>query len=231
MADVTDAPVPTDDAMPETYSPRRLEAYSDGVFAIAATLLVLDLSVSAFHLHESDSSDAVWTALWDYGGTFVSFVISFLILGVLWGIHVRQFEFVKRVDQVVLTLNTFRLLGVVLVPFTTTLSDNFSGTVPGRFLLPLNFFYVVTVGLWQWWYISSPVRDLAPHLSDRYRRISRRNTLVAAIMSAVVAVASIWIGSYAFLLFLLNNVVDVVERRAAKKEPGRRTRAERRRAR
>ncbi|MGN6199634.1 TMEM175 family protein [Humibacter sp.] len=216
-----------DDDMPKSLSSRRLEAYSDGVFAIAATLLVLNLSVDSFHL-KNPSSAQVWNALGDSLPNLISFVVSFLILGVLWGIHVRQFEFVERVDQVVLTLNTFRLLGVVLVPFTTTLTDEFSNTVPGRFLLPLNFFYVVTIGLWQWWYASSPTRDLAPHLSDRYRRLSRRNALVAGIMSAVVAVASIWIGSYAFLLFLLNNVVDVADRREAKKEPGRRTRAERR---
>jgi len=224
--DLTKAPKAGD--LPKTLSPRRLEAYSDGVFAIAATLLVLDLSISEFHVGSNPSDAAVWKALFDISDKLVSFVISFLILGVLWGIHVRQFEFVERVDQVVLTLNTFRLLGVVLVPFTTTVTDNFSGTVPGRFLLPLNFFLIVAVSLWQWWYISSSARSLTPNISDRYRRISRRNALVAAIMAGIIAIASIWIGSFAFLLFLLNNVVDVLDRREAKKEPGRRTRAERR---
>jgi uncharacterized membrane protein len=216
--------------VPRMLSPRRLEAYSDGVFSIAATLLVLDLSVDALGLGKHPTSEQVWWELGQHWQSFSSFGISFLLLGLLWSIHVHEFAFVERVDNAVLTLNTFRLLGVVLVPFTTTLTDGFSDTVPGRFLLALNFCYIITVGFIQWWYVSSPSRGMTPNMSDEYRALSRRNAFMAMVISAVVAVAAIWIGSFAFLLFLVSNAFDAMELRRAKREPGRRGRSERRAA-
>ncbi|MHA7986716.1 TMEM175 family protein [Rathayibacter sp. CAU 1779] len=212
----------------KTLSPRRLQAYSDGVFAIAATLLVLDLSVDTLDVGDDPSSAQLWHALGTDWPSFVSFGLSFVLLGLLWAIHARQFEVVERVDSVVLTLNTLRLLGVVLVPFTTSLTDRFSEAIPGRFLLPLNFFYILAVGYVQWWYLSSAKRGLTPHMSASYRRSSRRNALIAMVISAGVAVLSIWIGSFAFFLFLVSTVIDQFDRQSASKEKGRRTRRQRR---
>jgi uncharacterized membrane protein len=218
------------DAVPKTLSSRRLEAYSDGVFAIAATLLVLDLSVDKLKVGSDPTSGELWDALGKDWASFLSFAISFILLGLLWGIHVRQFEFVERVDGMVLTLNTLRLLGVVLIPFTTSLTDRFNETVPGRFLLPLNFFYVIAVGWVQWRYVSSASRGMTPNMSDHYRRLSQRNALIAMVISAGVAIASIWVGSIAFLLFIVSNVFDARDRRQARREPGRLSRRERREA-
>lgn len=219
--------VATDDTA-KTLSSRRLEAYSDGVFAIAATLLVLNLSIDTLKAGKDPDSGELWYALGQAWPSFLSFGISFILLGMLWAIHVRQFEFVERVDQLVLTLNTLRLLGVVLIPFTTTLTDRFSDTVPGRFLLPLNFFYVIALGCVQWWYQSDPERHMTRNLSKRYRYLSRRNALTATIISAGVAVLSIWVGSFAFLLFFISTALDAVDRGRAKREAGRRTRSQRR---
>jgi uncharacterized membrane protein len=228
--DATPRDTSVDDAVPKTFSSRRLEAYSDGVFAIAATLLVLDLSVDKLKVGSDPTSRALWDALGKDWASFLSFGISFILLGLLWGIHVRQFEFVERVDGMVLTLNTLRLLGVVLIPFTTSLTDRFNETVPGRFLLPLNFFYVVAVGWVQWRYVSSASRGMAPNMSERYRRLSQRNAFIAMVIAAGVAIASIWVGSIAFLLFIVSNVFDARDRRQARREPGRLSRRERREA-
>lgn len=116
-----------------TLSPRRLEAFSDGVFAIAATLLVLDLSVE--NLGAITSNDQLWRALGSISESLLSFVISFLLLCMLWMVHARQFEHVVRVDNTVLWLNCLRLLGVVLIPFTTSLNADFSGLLLGRLVL------------------------------------------------------------------------------------------------
>ncbi|WP_230007323.1 TMEM175 family protein, partial [Microbacterium sp. Bi128] len=80
-----------------TVSARRAEAYTDGVFAIAATLLVLGLTSQSLGTVNSDA-DLV-AALGALLHPVFSFVISFLILCIMWMTHVRQFEWIVRIDQ------------------------------------------------------------------------------------------------------------------------------------
>jgi uncharacterized membrane protein len=100
------------------FSTRRLEALTDGVFAIAMTLLVLDLAVP--NIDTVKNSADLWSALGPLSGNIISFSISFAILAIMWGIHVRQFDGIKRIDERVLNYNNLRLFIVVLIPFTTS---------------------------------------------------------------------------------------------------------------
>ena len=92
----------------------RLEAFSDGVFAIAATLLVLELRVP------SDSSDLagalarVWPA-------YAAYLVSFLTIGIIWVNHHSLLAHCRRVDRRFLYLNLLLLIAVGIVPFPTAL--------------------------------------------------------------------------------------------------------------
>lgn len=223
MATETDVP-PYDDDHP-TFSTRRLEAYSDGVFAIAATLLVLDLSLDQLGLgsdRDSVTANQIWQALGDNWQSFLSFALSFLILGILWGVHLRTFELVSRVDDTVITLNTFRLLGVVLVPFTTSLNSEYTFTVPGMILLPVNFFYIIAITTWQWVHLASPKRKLLDPTMPRIRiEAATMGTWVALVTAAFVVVFSFFIGSWAFMLFFVSGFVqDALHRRAKRRSLG-----------
>jgi uncharacterized membrane protein len=94
-------------------SKTRLEAFSDGVFAIAITLLVLDIAVrpGGTPLEELFSA---WP-------TYVGYVVSFLTIGGAWIGHSALTDDLDRVDPVFLRLNLLLLLVVVLLPFPTTL--------------------------------------------------------------------------------------------------------------
>lgn len=83
-----------------TQSTTRLEAYTDGVFAIAATLLVLNLTTHP--LGEISSDADLWSALGAMWPLLENFLISFALLSLLWILHVRQFEHVARVDAIML---------------------------------------------------------------------------------------------------------------------------------
>ena len=113
-----------------TFSTRRLEALTDGVFAIAMTLLVLDLTTS--ELGDLHSSADLWNALLQESSGFISFGVSFLLLGSLWAVHTRQFEFIKSADRRMLFINNLRLFTVVLVPLTTSLSASYDSLALGR---------------------------------------------------------------------------------------------------
>lgn len=190
-------------------SSRRLEAFTDGVFAIAATLLVLDLSVTALgkSIH---TNAALWAALGSISDNAISFVISFLILGTLWSIHVWQFEYVHKVTHMLVFLNTLRLLGVVLVPFTTSLNGAYSDLIAGRLLLPLNFLFVTLLGAIQWFYAASPRLGLVSGLSADELRSTRIGSLASVFSSVVVVGLAPFFGPWAFFAFFLNYAADGV---------------------
>jgi uncharacterized membrane protein len=90
----------------------RLETFSDGVFAIAITLLILDVRVP----HVEHDLGRALLALWP---NYVGYVVSFLTIGVLWINHHRMFRLIRRTDHVFLVLNTLFLMVVAFVPFPT----------------------------------------------------------------------------------------------------------------
>jgi len=92
----------------------RLETFSDGVFAIAITLLILDVRVP--HV-----THGLGSALLHQWPNYVAYVVSFLTIGVLWINHHRMFKLIVRTDHVFLVLNTIFLLVVAFVPFPTAL--------------------------------------------------------------------------------------------------------------
>jgi uncharacterized membrane protein len=100
----------------------RLEAFSDGVLAIAITLLVIEIRPP--EVHEGESLAHALLTLWP---SYVSYVVSFLTIGVIWLNHHRIFDQVVRVDGPLLILNLNLLLWTALIPFpTAVLAEHFA---------------------------------------------------------------------------------------------------------
>ena len=92
----------------------RLEAFSDGVLAIAITLLVIDIRPP-----ELGEGETLAHALWAQWPSYVAYLVSFLTIGVIWLNHHRVFDQVARVDGPLLLLNLNLLLWTALIPFPT----------------------------------------------------------------------------------------------------------------
>jgi uncharacterized membrane protein len=91
----------------------RVEAFSDGVFAIAITLLILEIKIPK-------PTDGVLAAqLLRQWPSYFAFLISFAFIGIMWINHHRLFTHIKRCDNSLMVLNLLLLLGVTIVPFTT----------------------------------------------------------------------------------------------------------------
>ncbi|MBV9281725.1 MAG: DUF1211 domain-containing protein [Chloroflexi bacterium] len=93
----------------------RLQAFSDGVFAVAITLLVFNLTVP------NAASGHLWRALRDEWPYFASYLVSFFVIGIIWVNHHTIFDRIARVDRPLLFLNLVLLVWVVLIPFPTQL--------------------------------------------------------------------------------------------------------------
>jgi len=93
---------------------RRAESFSDGVFAVAITVLVFNLLPIA-------RPNLTFRYLGSYWPQYAAYVVSFLTIGIMWLNHHTLLSYVARVNRITLVLNTFLLLGVVAVPFPTAL--------------------------------------------------------------------------------------------------------------
>ena len=92
----------------------RLEAFSDGVLAIIITIMVLELHVP---------EEPTWTALGDSATGFLTYLLSFVYIGIYWNNHHHMFQVVEHVDGRVLWANLHLLFWLSLYPFTTAWMD------------------------------------------------------------------------------------------------------------
>jgi uncharacterized membrane protein len=95
-------------------STHRLEAFSDGVFAIAITLLIIEIGVP--HVEgEADLGDELWDLWPSYG----AYILSFVMIGIYWANHHSFFELFGRTDHVFLMVNVLFLMTIAFIPFPT----------------------------------------------------------------------------------------------------------------
>jgi uncharacterized membrane protein len=146
----------------------RIVFFSDAVMAIAITLLAIDLKVP--ELAASVAATELPRALSDLGPRFMSFIISFFVIGIYWMSHHRYFRFIQRHDGGLIALNLLFLLFIVLMPFAASLFGQY-------YYLPLGMSVyaaaVAATGLAMgalWWYASYRHRLIDEHLDERFIR-------------------------------------------------------------
>ncbi len=181
----------------------RLEAFSDGVFAIAITLLILSIGVP--HVDANESLTHALLHLWP---SYVGYGVSFLTIGVMWINHHHMFKDIVRVDHTLLVLNLLLLMGIAFVPFPTAVVADYVRDSHHRLEAALTYgctFVVIAIFFDALWlYASSGMRLIDDHVSET-RVLSRtRRYLPGPLLYGVtlpLAFISPWIsfGIYAGL--------------------------------
>lgn len=160
----------------------RIVAFSDGVFAIAITLLVLNL-----HIPKELHGESVGAALWHERESLVAYGISFAVVGRYWLIHHRLFGEVTRFDPRLLGLNLFYLAWVVLVPFSSEVIGDHASDTGGIVIYAVNLAVVAVLG----WVMAADAHragltKLRPEDEREYRY---RALFVALVFTASIPVA------------------------------------------
>jgi len=104
---------------------QRIEAFSDGVFAIALTLLILEVKIPPLGAITNDA--ILRTYLIEQWPTYLSYVLSVIVIGIFWVAHHGLFHYIKRADRNLLWLNILYLLCVTFIPFPAALLGEYSG--------------------------------------------------------------------------------------------------------
>jgi uncharacterized membrane protein len=177
----------------------RIEAFSDGVFAIAITLLVLDIKVPL----DYSEPGALLDALVKQWPVYLAYVISFATIGIMWINHHRLLTLIKRSDHMLLLLNTFLLFWVTFVPFPTSLLADYLPREPavaqiGAMVYSATFFVISIAFNLLWRYASYKNRLIDRKASPHsVRAISRAYAfgpllyLVAFALALISAPASV----------------------------------------
>ena len=153
----------------------RVEAFSDGVFAIAITLLVLELKVP----HELTSA-GLKSALIGEWPSFVAYCVSFVTIGIMWINHHRLFRLIRRVNDGLLAANGLLLLTISVVPFPTALVSAYLNHDGDRLSAAVYCGWAVVIAISfniLWRYAASPARQppllAVPHDSPHVRAIHK----------------------------------------------------------
>ena len=145
----------------------RLILFSDAVFAIAITLLVIEIKIPELKEGETLSEHLLLSKLAHLIPKFIGFIISFLLIGQYWIVHHRMFGFVINFSYKLIWLNLLFLLAIVLMPFST----GYYSEYVGRGVISPVIFYTSNICLlgvsnfFMWRHISNPKNNLAENLS------------------------------------------------------------------
>jgi len=188
----------------------RIEALNDGVFAIAMTLLILNIKPPTGKQSLSAIQDFFINSL----SQFFDYGLSFLLLAFFWTAQHRQFHWVRRVDDRLLWLNMLLLLFIAVVPLSTALYGDHKSLWPTALFINLNLFIVLLILYGMWAYASSHKELLSPDLSEEHRVFTKRPTLgLIPLLSIIAIVLSFIIPSwstvpYIFVPFIMTRKLN-----------------------
>jgi uncharacterized membrane protein/molybdopterin converting factor small subunit len=187
---------------PDHLGLERLVFFSDAVFAIAITLLALDIRLPAAqssltNLQLANLLQSIWPK-------YMAYAISFLVIGGFWIGHHRRFRFIERYDTNLLLINLFLLMAVAFIPFPTSILSEY-GNRTATIFYALSITAAGLLSTADWVYASYHNRLIDPHMTlDKRRRESLRTLVVPAIFMISIGVSFINedLAKYTWLLII-----------------------------
>lgn len=167
-------------------SKARLEAFSDGVFAIVITLLILELRPEEGIAH---AREMILRAI----PKILAFVLSFIVIGCYWIAHHRFLHHFKAVDRVLLWINLALLMVVAFIPYPTALIGATHGDVAAVQLYGFTLMLVNLLGTTLWLYGTRSTNHPEAMLPRQRLRTAMAHAGPVVVYAGAVAIAPIWV--------------------------------------
>lgn len=180
------------------FTKSRVETFSDGIFAIIVTLLVLEIKVP--HIEEHNSISQLASALWALAPKIIAWIISFFTVCVIWVNHHRIFEAIKYINQPFFWLNANLLLWTSFLPFPTALMGDYShNSLAVSFFGIISFlmgvaFTLIRIYMWQ-----HP--EITKEMSEGELWIGVRNVILFGPTPYLIGILIAWIHPYLAFIF------------------------------
>ncbi len=187
----------------------RMESLTDGIFAFAMTLLVVDMILPRDAVITQTASAALFSLI----PAFYHYIIAFFILAAFWMGHHDQFSKVHHIDRNFLFLNAIGLFFVTLVPFSTSFIGDYSQDTVATCVFEFNLLILGLILVFQWYYSSHNHRLISPELSPfEIRHRMYRGLIIPAISLAAIITAVMGFDSSTMLYMASPLVTYFVER-------------------
>jgi uncharacterized membrane protein len=206
----------------------RMILFSDAVFAIAITLLVIEIKIPDKHELSEISDKTLLHSLDLLIPKFIGFFVSFMLIGLYWTIHHRMFGFVTSYDRKILVLNLVFLFFIAFMPFSTGFYSEYAGKelfqkqlkVPMTFYV-LNFCCVGFTNYFMWRYITNPKNKLIDAQIDPIviKLAKLRSLLVPIIFLCMLPIAYFTNVLFAvYVPMFIPIIIRIMKKRIIKKQ-------------
>src|SRR5579875_2125540 len=172
----------------------RMILFSDAIFAIAITLLVLEIRVPDINRHIA-TDEMLLKALDELMPKFIGFLLSFFFVGLYWTIHHRMFGYVINYNRKLLTLNLIFLLAVVLMPFSTGF---YSEYILRLLKVPMiiysgNIIFLGIMNIILWRYISDRKNQLSQGITNEEKKYFMVRAITVPVVFLLVTVLYVFV--------------------------------------
>ena len=182
----------------------RLILFSDAVFAIAITLLVIEIKIPEIH-EKPVTENAVLHKLAELIPKFVGFLVSFLLIGQYWIVHHRMFSFVINFTDRLIWLNILFLFAIALMPFSTGFYSEYvlRGVVTPVIFYTANIALLGLANFLMWRYLSNQKNNLTENLTPALARYFSLRALTVPTIFVIFSFVYLYKPMIAFFIPML----------------------------
>lgn len=185
-----------------TITPARLVSFSDGIFAIAITLLVFNLKIPEI---PAGNHDRLFSTIMAMVPRFITYFMSFLLIAVFWFIHHHMFHHIHRIDDIFIWINVLYLLGISFLPFPSALLGAYPDETSALVFYICSMSFVGFMLMSMWGYASYHHRLIdkeLPRTAIRYYFMRGLCSQLVFLITIVLALIHLSWGQH-FLLLLI----------------------------
>jgi uncharacterized membrane protein len=168
----------------------RIEALSDGIFAIVMTLLILEFRVP--ELPHNAPNVQVLPALLNLWPKFATYVVTFVSLGVFWIGHHNMYHAIRRADRALLWLNILFFMFVSLLPFSMSVLNAFPQTQVAPLFFGANITLIGWLLFFQWAYADSRPDMIIASVSPEHRRFVKSRMFAVPVATMLTMLVAFW---------------------------------------
>lgn len=194
----------------------RLEALGDGIFGVAMTILVINLALPAV---KGDSWNSFIKAVRDAETGYLCYVISFIVLGIMWFGHRMVFEYIGKTDRYFIYLGVLFYMVICFVPFTTQFLAKYTLQWYAIMVYGINLSLCNIALYFQWSYGIKKASLLERPLPVEVKKEARILFLLSPVVYTVAIIISFFVPWLSIVIFVLTPIVYLLPNKLDKYLP------------
>ncbi len=187
--------------IPNSLNIKRLEALTDGIFAIAMTILVLAIDVPV--ISENMSGTALHKAILGQMNQLFAYAMSFILLALFWIINHKQSRYIVKTNGTHIWINIFILGFICLVPYTSSLKSSFPSDWMADLYFNLNMLIIALLYLLNWSYATKNNRLTCNTFYKQIAKTGKTSTTIFVIIGIVASISSFIIPEQSSYIYFL----------------------------